>query len=155
MGNSKRCGMTFTDKIQPLNYYKTQGYPIPIILSLLLGMTFGTLKFTSRRKLNSAYLYTNLHIQICVAEWRRKQRFFLYVYLTQKVCEVCRLFNSSSNFYQGLDYWLTDKSSFIKKIIIGSIYCTSFKIQGQCCGMTLRNDAVNLLKNWIVHPYFK
>ena len=34
--------MTFTDKIQPLNYYKTQGYPIPIILSLLLGMTFGT-----------------------------------------------------------------------------------------------------------------
>ena len=65
---SKRCGMTFTDKIQPLNYYKTQGYPIPIILSLLLGMTFGTLKFTSRRKLNSAYLYTNLHIQIRVAE---------------------------------------------------------------------------------------
>ena len=115
MGNSKRCGMTFTDKIQPLNYYKTQGYPIPIILSLLLGMTFGTLKFTSRRKLNSAYLYTNLHIQIRVAEWRRKQRFFLHVYLTQKVCEVCRLFNSSSNFYQGLDYWLTDKSSFIKK----------------------------------------
>ena len=97
MGNSKRCGMTFTDKIQPLNYYKTQGYPIPIILSLLLGMTFGTLKFTSRRKLNSAYLYTNLHIQIRVAEWRRKQRFFLHVYLTQKVCEVCRLFNSSSN----------------------------------------------------------
>ena len=68
MGNSKRCGMTFTDKIQPLNYYKTQGYPIPIILSLLLGMTFGTLKFTSWRKLNSAYLYTNLHIQIRVAE---------------------------------------------------------------------------------------
>ena len=54
--------MTFTDNIQPLNYYKTQGYPIPIILSLLLGMTFGTLKFTLRRKLNSAYLYTNLHI---------------------------------------------------------------------------------------------
>ena len=68
MGNSKRCGMTFTDKNQPLNYYKTQGYPIPIILSLLLGMTFGTLKFTSRSELNSAYLYTNLHIQIRVAE---------------------------------------------------------------------------------------
>ena len=68
MGNSKRCGMTFTDKNQPLNYYKTQGYPIPIILSLLLGMTFGTLKFTSRRNLNSAYLYTNLHIQNRVAE---------------------------------------------------------------------------------------
>ena len=26
LGNSKRCGMTFTDKNQPLNYYKTQGY---------------------------------------------------------------------------------------------------------------------------------
>ena len=46
----------------------------------------------------------------------QKTDFFLQVYLTQKVCEVCRLFNSSSNFDQGLDYWLTDKSSFIKKL---------------------------------------
>ena len=57
--------------------YKTQGYdPIPIILSLLLGMTFGTLKFTSGRKLNSAYLYTNLHIFKFVLRNDAENRFF-------------------------------------------------------------------------------
>ena len=64
--------MTFTDKNQPLNDCNTQGYPISIILSLLFGMTFGTLKFTSGRKLNSAYLYPNLHFQIRVAGMMQK-----------------------------------------------------------------------------------
>ena len=42
-------------------------------------MTFGTLKFTSRRKLNSAYLYTNLHIQIRVAGMTQKTDFFFFL----------------------------------------------------------------------------
>ena len=68
MGNSKRCGMTFTDKNQPLSYCTTQGYPIFIISMLLLGMTYGTLKLIQWRKLNSAYLYVVLHVEIRVAE---------------------------------------------------------------------------------------
>ena len=141
MGNSKRCGMTFTDKNQPLSYCKAQGYPISRISMFLLRMTFGTLKLIQWRKLKSTHLYAILRLKICVAEWRRKLRFFNHVYLAQKVCEVCRHFNSSSHCLQGLDYWLTDNRSFLmiqsSKALIVRYLKFKVSVAEWRCGMTL------------------